>query len=30
MAGQSIFGLYPPAPEAREAFRKWRLERGKS
>src|SRR5262249_3265331 len=29
MAGQSIFGLYPPAPEAREAYRKWRLERGK-
>jgi regulator of RNase E activity RraA len=29
MAGQSIFGLYPPAPEAREAYRKWRRERGK-
>lgn len=24
MAGKTTFGLYPPAPEAREAFRNWR------
>jgi regulator of RNase E activity RraA len=29
MAGQTIFGLYPPAPAAREAFRKWRAGRQK-
>ena len=28
--GRSIFGLYPPAPEAREAFRSWRAQRQKS
>jgi len=24
MAGESIFGLYPPSAETREAFRLWR------
>ena len=30
MAGETIFGLYPPAPEARDAFRKWRAARQRS
>ena len=29
MAGETIFGLYPPAPETREAFRSWRAARQK-
>jgi len=29
MAGETIFGLYPPGAEAREAFRKWRGTRVK-
>ena len=27
--GRSIFGLYPPAPEAREEFQRWRVEMGR-
>lgn len=27
MAGDSIFGLYPPGPEARDAFNRWRKSR---
>ena len=27
--GRSIFGIYPPAPEAREEFRRWRIEKGR-
>ena len=27
--GRSIFGIYPPAPEAREEFKRWRTERGR-
>jgi regulator of RNase E activity RraA len=29
MAGETIFGLYPPGPQAREAFAKWREGRGR-
>ena len=25
--GRSIFGIYPPAPEAREEFKRWRAKR---
>jgi regulator of RNase E activity RraA len=28
-AGRSIFGLYPPAPETREEFKRWRAEMGR-
>jgi len=28
-AGQGIFGLYPPGPEAEQAFREWRREKGR-
>ena len=27
--GRSIFGIYPPAPEAREEFKRWRAEKGR-
>src|SRR5712675_2473267 len=27
--GRSIFGIYPPAPEAREEFKKWRAAKGR-
>jgi len=27
--GRSIFGIYPPAPEAREEFKRWRTEKGR-
>ncbi len=27
--GRSIFGVYPPSPEAREEFAKWRKEKGR-
>jgi regulator of RNase E activity RraA len=27
--GRSIFGIYPPAPEAREEFRQWRARNGR-
>jgi regulator of RNase E activity RraA len=27
--GRTIFGLYPPAPEAREEFARWRAEKGR-
>jgi regulator of RNase E activity RraA len=27
--GRSIFGLYPPAPEAREEFKQWRATQGR-
>ena len=27
--GRSIFGIYPPAPEAREEFKQWRAQRGR-
>jgi regulator of RNase E activity RraA len=27
--GRTIFGLYPPAPEAREEFKRWRAEMGR-
>jgi regulator of RNase E activity RraA len=27
--GRSIFGIYPPAPDAREEFRRWRAQRGR-
>lgn len=27
--GRSIFGIYPPSPEAREEFKRWRAERGR-
>jgi len=27
--GRSIFGIYPPAPEAREEFRQWRAAKGR-
>jgi len=27
--GRSIFGIYPPAPEAREEFKGWRAEKGR-
>ena len=30
MAGATIFGLYPPAADAKEAFRTWRAARAKS
>lgn len=29
MAGETIFGLYPPGPEAKAAFQKWRAKRDK-
>jgi regulator of RNase E activity RraA len=29
MAGETIFGLYPPGPEAKDAFQKWRAAREK-
>jgi regulator of RNase E activity RraA len=28
-AGRSIFGIYPPAPEAREEFKRWRAAKGR-
>jgi regulator of RNase E activity RraA len=28
-AGQGIFGLYPPGPEAQEEFARWRKEKGR-
>ncbi|WP_117190001.1 ribonuclease activity regulator RraA [Rhizobium terrae] len=28
-AGDSIFGLYPPEAEAEQAFREWRIEKGR-
>lgn len=28
-AGRSIFGIYPPAPEAREEFKRWRAANGR-
>jgi regulator of RNase E activity RraA len=28
-AGRSIFGIYPPAPEAREEFKRWRTAKGR-
>jgi regulator of RNase E activity RraA len=28
-AGRSIFGIYPPAPEAREEFKRWRVAKGR-
>ena len=27
--GRSIFGIYPPAPDAREEFRRWRAQKGR-
>jgi regulator of RNase E activity RraA len=27
--GRSIFGIYPPAPDAREEFKRWRAEKGR-
>jgi regulator of RNase E activity RraA len=27
--GRSIFGIYPPAPEAREEFKRWRAQKGR-
>jgi len=27
--GRSIFGIYPPAPEAREEFKRWRAAKGR-
>ena len=27
--GRSIFGIYPPAPEAREEFKRWRAAQGR-
>jgi regulator of RNase E activity RraA len=27
--GRSIFGIYPPAPEAREEFKQWRTKKGR-
>ncbi len=30
MAGDGIFGLYPPSPESRETFRTWREARGEA
>ncbi len=27
--GRSIFGVYPPAPEAREEFKRWRAAKGR-
>jgi regulator of RNase E activity RraA len=27
--GRSIFGIYPPSPEAREEFKKWRVEKNR-
>jgi regulator of RNase E activity RraA len=28
-AGRSIFGIYPPSPEAREEFKRWRATKGR-
>jgi regulator of RNase E activity RraA len=28
-AGRSIFGIYPPSPEAREEFKRWRASKGR-
>ncbi len=27
--GRSIFGIYPPAPDAREEFQRWRAQKGR-
>ena len=27
--GRSIFGLYPPDPETRQEFARWRVEKGR-
>ena len=27
--GRSIFGIYPPGPEAREEFKRWRAAHGR-
>src|SRR5215207_4607018 len=27
--GRSIFGIYPPAPDAREEFKRWRAQKGR-
>ena len=27
--GRSIFGIYPPAPPAREEFKRWRAAKGR-
>jgi hypothetical protein len=27
--GRSIFGIYPPGPEAREEFKRWRVAHGR-
>jgi regulator of RNase E activity RraA len=27
--GRSIFGIYPPGPEAREEFTRWRVAKGR-
>ena len=29
VAGRSIFGIYPPGPEAREEFKRWRAAHGR-